>query len=60
MNHNPPPISCHNFGVDVVLTGMQPEDIALDPAEAGAAGDNRIAAAVEALFREHYGPQASR
>jgi DNA-directed RNA polymerase specialized sigma24 family protein len=34
---------------------MQPEDIALDPAEAGAAGDNRIAAAVEALFREHYG-----
>ena len=55
MNHNPPSISCHNFGVDVVLTGMQPEDIALDPAEAGAAGDNRIAAAVEALFREHYG-----
>src|ERR1035438_1457847 len=33
---------------------MQPEDIALDPAEAGNAGDNRIAATVEALFREHY------
>jgi RNA polymerase sigma-70 factor (ECF subfamily) len=41
--------------VDVVLTGVQPEDIALDPAEAGAAGDHRIAASVEALFREHYG-----
>jgi RNA polymerase sigma-70 factor (ECF subfamily) len=41
--------------VDVVFRGVQPEDIALDPAEAGAAGDSRIAASVEALFREHYG-----
>jgi RNA polymerase sigma-70 factor (ECF subfamily) len=41
--------------MDVVLTGVQPEDIALNPAAAGAARDNRIAALVEALFREHYG-----
>jgi len=41
--------------VDVVLTGVQPDEIALNPAEAGAAGDSRIAASVEALFREHYG-----
>ena len=34
---------------------MQPEEIALNPAQAGAAGDSRIAASVEALFREHYG-----
>src|ERR1035437_500245 len=47
--------SCHNFGVDVVLTGVQPEEIALNPAEAGTVGDSRIAASVEALFREHYG-----
>src|ERR1035437_2711654 len=50
-----PAISCHNFGVDVVLAGVQPEEIALNPAEAGAAGDSRIAASVEALFRVHYG-----
>ncbi len=48
-------ISCHNFGVDVVLTGVQPEDIALNPAEAGDVGDSRNAASLEALFREHYG-----
>jgi RNA polymerase sigma-70 factor (ECF subfamily) len=41
--------------VDVVLTGVQPDEIALNPAGAGAAGDSRIAASVEALFREHYG-----
>ena len=40
--------------MDVVLAGVQPEEIALNPAEAGDAGDNRIAALVEALFREHY------
>ena len=55
MIHHAPSISCHNFGVDVVFTGVQPEEIALNPAEAGAAGDSRIAASVEALFREHYG-----
>ena len=38
--------------MDVVLTGVRPEEIALNPAEAG---DSRIAASVEALFREHYG-----
>ncbi len=48
-------ISCHNFEVDVVLTGVQPDEIALNPADAGAVGDRRIAALVEALFREHYG-----
>src|ERR1035441_8935672 len=47
--------SCHNFGVDFVSMGVQPDEIALDPAESGAAGDSRIAASVEALFREHYG-----
>jgi RNA polymerase sigma-70 factor (ECF subfamily) len=41
--------------VDVVLTIVQPDEIALNPAAAGAAGDSRIAAAVEALFQEHYG-----
>jgi RNA polymerase sigma-70 factor (ECF subfamily) len=41
--------------VGIVLTGVQPDEIALDPAQAGAAGDRRIAASVEALFREHYG-----
>ena len=41
--------------MDVVLTGVQPDEIALNPAEAGAVGDRRIAASVEALFREHYG-----
>ncbi len=41
--------------MDVVFRGVQPDEIALDPAEAGAAGDSRIAASVEALFREHYG-----
>jgi RNA polymerase sigma-70 factor, ECF subfamily len=46
-------ISCHNLGVDVVLRGVQPDEIALNPA--GAVGDRRIAASVEALFREHYG-----
>ena len=41
--------------MDVVFRGVQPDEIALDPAEAGAAGASRIAASVEALFREHYG-----
>jgi RNA polymerase sigma-70 factor (ECF subfamily) len=41
--------------VDIVLTGVQPDEIALNPVEAGDAGDNRIAASVESLFREHYG-----
>jgi RNA polymerase sigma-70 factor (ECF subfamily) len=41
--------------VDVVFTGVQPDEIALDPAAAGAGGDSRIAVSVEALFREHYG-----
>jgi RNA polymerase sigma-70 factor (ECF subfamily) len=41
--------------VDVVLTGVQPDEIALNPAAAGAVSDSRIAASVEALFREHYG-----
>ena len=41
--------------MDVVFTGVQPDEIAFDPASAGAAGDSRIAASVEALFREHYG-----
>ena len=41
--------------MDVVLTGVQPDEIALNPVEAGTAGDSRIAASVEALFREHYG-----
>ena len=41
--------------MDVVLTVVQPEEIALNPTEAGAVGDSRIAASVEALFREHYG-----
>ena len=41
--------------MDVVLTGVQPDEIALNPAAAGAVSDSRIAASVEALFREHYG-----
>ena len=41
--------------MDVLLRGVQPDEIALNPAGAGAVGDCRIAASVEALFREHYG-----
>lgn len=41
--------------MDVVLTGVQPDEIALNPAGAGAVSDSRIAASVEALFGEHYG-----
>ena len=48
-------VSCHNSFVDVVLRVVQPEEMALDPAAAGAAGRSRVAARVEALFREHYG-----
>jgi len=40
--------------VDVVLTGVQPDEIALNR-RAGAVSDSRIAASVEALFGEHYG-----
>jgi RNA polymerase sigma-70 factor (ECF subfamily) len=40
--------------MDVVLRDVQPDEIALNPAEAGAQGDSRADAAVEALFREHY------
>jgi RNA polymerase sigma-70 factor, ECF subfamily len=47
-------ISCHNFKVDIVLGVVQPEEIALDQTEAPAAGRERIAVAVELLFREHY------
>jgi len=43
------------LGVDDVLTGVQPEEIALNPAGAGTLGDRRLAVSVEALFREHYG-----
>jgi RNA polymerase sigma-70 factor (ECF subfamily) len=39
--------------VDVVLGGVQPDEIALDQAGARAAGD-RTAVSVELLFREHY------
>jgi len=46
--------SCHNFQVDDVFTGVQPEEIALSPVPAGALGDRRVAVSVEALFREHY------
>jgi RNA polymerase sigma-70 factor (ECF subfamily) len=38
--------------VDVVIKVVQPEEIALDPAEAPGAA---LAARVEGLFREHYG-----
>ncbi|MEO8597090.1 MAG: sigma-70 family RNA polymerase sigma factor [Candidatus Solibacter sp.] len=41
--------------MDDVFTGVQPEEIALSPAQAGAIGDRRVAVSVEALFREHYG-----
>jgi RNA polymerase sigma-70 factor (ECF subfamily) len=34
---------------------VQPEEIAFNPADAGAVAASRLAAAVEALFREHYG-----
>jgi len=47
--------SCHNLVVDDVLTGVQPEEIALNPAGTGTLGDRRVAVSVEALFREHYG-----
>ena len=41
--------------MDIVLTGVQPaEEIVLSPADAGAVGGRRPAAAVEALFRAHY------
>jgi RNA polymerase sigma factor (sigma-70 family) len=40
--------------VDVVLRFVQPEEIALDPAAAPTAGQDRIAVSVELLFREHY------
>jgi len=39
--------------MSAVVTGVQPEEIALNPAEAGAV-DSRTQAPVEALFREHY------
>ncbi|HTP30717.1 MAG TPA: sigma-70 family RNA polymerase sigma factor [Candidatus Acidoferrales bacterium] len=39
----------------VVLRVVQPEEIALDPATARAAGHYRAAQRVESLFREHYG-----
>ena len=39
----------------VVFKGVQPEEMALDPATAGESGNARIAARVEALFRQHYG-----
>jgi RNA polymerase sigma-70 factor (ECF subfamily) len=41
--------------VGVVFKGVQPEEMALDPATAGESGNARIAARVEALFRQHYG-----
>ena len=41
--------------MDVVLRVVQPDEIALNPSETGGVGDSRIAASVEALFREHYG-----
>lgn len=45
--------------MDIVLRGVQPEEIALSAAEAGSAGDSRASdsrasAWVETLFREHY------
>ena len=39
--------------MDIVLKGVQPEEITLQPAQARAAG-GRVAMSVESLFREHY------
>jgi RNA polymerase sigma-70 factor (ECF subfamily) len=39
--------------IDIVLRGVQPEEITLSAAEAGSAGGRR-AVSVESLFREHY------
>ena len=36
------------------MEGVQPEEIALNQAEAGTVENSRTAASVEALFREHY------
>jgi RNA polymerase sigma-70 factor (ECF subfamily) len=46
--------SCHNLSLDVVSRVVQPEEMALDPATAGPAGNPGLAVLVEALFREHY------
>src|SRR5207253_3209316 len=43
--------TCHKGAADVVLESVQPEEMALDPSQAG---DGRADAPVEALFREHY------
>lgn len=51
--------TCHNRRVGVVLKGVQPEEMALDPATAGESGHSRTAARVEALFRQHYGRMVS-
>ena len=40
--------------LEIVLRGVQPEEIALSAAEAGSAGDSRAGAWVETLFRQHY------
>ena len=40
--------------MDVVLGGVQPEEIAFEQAGAPVAGKDRIAVSVELLFREHY------
>lgn len=40
--------------MDVVLGGVQPEEIAFEQAGAPVAGKDRIAESVELLFREHY------
>jgi RNA polymerase sigma-70 factor, ECF subfamily len=40
--------------VDVVLAGVQPEEIALNPAEGNVASSHCDAARVEALFQTHY------
>jgi RNA polymerase sigma-70 factor (ECF subfamily) len=40
--------------VDVVLAGVQPEEIALSPAEANVASSHHHAGRVEALFQAHY------
>jgi len=45
--------------VGVVIRGVQPEEMALDPATAGESGHSRSAARVEALFRQHYGRMVS-
>src|SRR5262249_43283184 len=39
----------HKAAMDVVLKGVQPEEITLNPAPGG-----RVAVSVESLFREHY------